>query len=639
MGAKYRVEYKDYFQNNWVVEISNDAYTGGLIYLRGVGQRACEIVRDCDDNPYTTIVNTKANINVYQDEAGSIDILELQTAQDKDFSVVVKVNDVYQFYGYLIPDGIQQSFQAAPFELNLVATDGLMLLDSIPYTHNNLPGGRVIINYFRQILFNNPNLGLPLPIKWVNTLTNDAFPDEEDVFSGSVLWSARGEGFTDYQGNFKSCLYILEGLLKSMQCRIVQAEGYWVIWRVNDVVSGDFSYRTTSTDQSGLVISDPQPVNVNATLGSENRKMVMEDAILTVLPALKTVKTTYTQEQRENVLPNGNMDLISFGQPLYWGFTGSIGLSSFEIRDSIYDDRGYSVQVNSRNNQGKFFELVAPLPIDSEVLYSTMNVGFKFMPISGFPVDANGIIQWGSPPFFYVVTFYDNNGTTWYMNEFGFWVDSFRQISPAVANLKLLDVAQIDFNKFQNVPILDPTNKPIDRTNPPSLKVSFFIPAVCAFALDDIYIKVGDNSDVYEGTVIGSSTNTAKEEIELNISSDHNGFHVSNLMSSFDQSGAEKFYSDSRLTAATLTEMNTHAVLCNRYLPSLILEGSIYGNDYRYDEIYNIPQFPGKKFLPLRSTWNTETNVTNLTMVEIRNDSLTVDMKHYGSNDKTNLSN
>ena len=640
MAIKYQVLYKDFFQNQCTVNISTDAYTGDPISVRGVGTKACEIVRDCDDDPYATIINTKANINIYQSEDYDVDILELQIAQDKQFTVQVIIAGVTEFIGFLIPDGIQQTFQAAPYEINLTATDGIALLDTTNYTPGTIAGNRCVLLFLKDILFSPKHLGLILPIRWANTLTNDAFPLEADVFSGSVRWANRGEGFTDYQGNYKTCLYILENLLKCMECRIVQVSGRWVIWRINDVVTGEFHMYETPAVLAGLVVNDIGLINVNKTFGDTNRKPIMEDAVLTVLPGLKTVKTTYSQDERDNVLPNGNMDIYiaEAGAPLYWGFnTGTTATT--EQYNSLSNSTGNSVKITNLAGQptATFQLSTGELPIDTDVLYTYINFGFKFTIISGATVDSNGIIQWASTNNSIIVR-YNDGATLWYLNENGFWVKTVTTIDINPANIKLSDVVQIDFNAKQNIIMPLPATVPIGRTTTPSLYVGFFIPAGRVIAFDDIYINVEANSDVYEAT-IPTTTNTASVDYELNISSAHSGFYVSNLMTDFSQSGLEKFYSDAHLTGATLTEMASHSIMRSRYASSLVFEGSIYGDNYKYDEIYSIPQFPGRKFLPLRSTWNTETNVTNLTMCEIRNDGTGIFTNHYGSNDSTTLSN
>lgn len=637
MGVKYKLEYRDEHNQRCRVDIGLESYAGTPISLRGVMSQACIISYDVPDDPYEPIINSKATINIIQQETNLLDVDEIQDAQDRDFTVNFYIENVLKWTGFIDPDGLQKNFQAPPYDVQLTAVDGLMILDGIDYTHNNLTGGRVIINYFRQILFATANLGLPLPIRWVNTLINEEYPLEDDVFSGSVEWSPRGEGFTDYNGNYKSCMYILEGMLRSMQCRIYQAEGRWNIERVNDVVTGAFIYRETPGVLTGLDITTSTLQYVVKTVGSNNigfdYRFIEEDAVLTTLPGLKQVRSVYDQDQRDNVLPNGNMDLVILGSiPFYWELTGDTSGSSIETVPSIYDDRGSATKVISGNANGKRFQLIGVLPIDTDVLYETMTIGFKFLPVNGFPVDGDGYIIWTSGErFLYEVSYQDNDGATFYLNEFGFWVDTFIQIPIHVDNLKLGDVAQIDFNKFQNVPLIIPAIVPVDRTTAPSIKVAFFIPAICQIVFDDVYVKVEGNSDVYRASIAGSK-NSGEQEYPLKISSSHNGFYVSNYQTSYEKSGLEKFFSDSIFTG-TLTAMNSHAILRNRYKSSRLLDMSIYAPNWRYGEIYNVQTLAGKNFLPLKANWNTEKNTTTLTCIEVRNDDIAITMDHYGKND------
>lgn len=635
---KYRIKYKDYFDSECRIDISKDSYRDSPRIIRGVEKSALILTRDCSDDPFDTIINTKAEITIYQDEKKSIDILELQVAQDREFRVNYYINDELKFSGFIISDGIQQNFSSPPFELTLTATDGLMLLNSIPYSDNTLAGGKCILNYLRQVLFAGNNLNLPLPIRWRNTLTNDAYPSENDVLTGSVKWSnLSNEGFIDSQGNPKSCFYVLEGLLKSMQSRIMQVDGRWIIWRINDVVSGVFPMRETPGTVFGFTLLDVESKNYNKTIWSDgDYKFIAEDAIITVLNGLKSVTTTYNQDQRDNVLPNGSMDIVVSGKPLFWDVNVPVDDATVESIPSLSAAKGFAVQVS--NPVGKPAATFGIkdwwLPIDTDILYTYINFGFKFCIKSGAVVDGSGIINWDLTPMKIFITYNPNDNETdqYYLNEFGFWTKTVTEISITVDQLKQGDIAQVDFNKHQNIVMPIPLVTPISRNNSPKIRITFAIPAGRVVQFDDIYVNVLDNSDVYEASV--ASLNTGKENYELTISSAHSGFYVSNFMTKYSNSGLEKFFSDSRLAGATLTEMNSHAILRSRRFSSLVFEGSIYGAKYSYNEIYNIVSFPDKKFLPLKSSWNPETNVVNITMVEIRNDTMIANVKHYGTNDK-----
>lgn len=649
MAVKYRVLFRDYHNKLCKVDISHNMYTGEPIMLRGVGGQACIIDRDCSDDPYDPIVNTKATINVYQTEDSLIDVFELQVSQDREYAVEFTVDGSVKFKGWLNADGLQQPYIGAPFPLQLTAIDGLALLSDIPYTHNNLPGGRCIINYIRQLLLGVPNLGSDLTIRWYNNLVNLQYPTELDVFSGSIQWSTRGEGYNDYNGTRKDCMYILEGMLRSMQCRIVQSDGYWTIYRINDFTDAPVEgirFKSISGLDNFFILNTTL-FNPTRTIGDSpigyDYQMVNKDQVLMVSPALKRVVTTYNQNQRDNILPNGNMDLnVLAGPPIYWRLLNP-GSGSISSSGSLFEDGGYSLQVTTFTGASNILLMESSLPIDTEVLYKYIEFGFKFVitewagALGSAGIDADGYFIWGDLSPFNVSVIYNANGVTYYLNEFGFWTTDNLLLSVDVPNLKLNDVTQLSFNKNGEISIPLPVN-PIVRTTPPTISIQFNLKPGVTMKLDDVYLRTDTNSDVYEATYNDNAKNTAKAEYELNISSSHNGFYLSNYMTSFGMSGLEKFYADGA-SQGTLTEINSRAILRNRYLPSLIFEGSIHGEPYSYSEIYTIKGFEGKIFMPLKSSWNSETNTVGLTCIESRNDYVSISTSHYGSNDKTKLSN
>lgn len=757
MGAKYSCFYRDSFDQQCRVDITPSAgWSAETISIRGRSEQACIISYDASDDPYEDpIINSKASISVYNQ--GQIDIRELQNAADRDFTLELYIGNALKWKGFLITDGIQKQWASDPYELDLTATDGLMLLDGIDYSHNNLTGGRCIINYFRQILFASSNLGIQLPLKWVSSLKNEAFPFEQDALSGSVRWSPRGEGFASIFFNssgeasykYKSCLYILTELARSIQCRLFQSDGSWKLERVNDVVSGNFTVRQI-IGLDGFSITS-KTVNVLKTIAGKsktpNYSAVDSDHIEINVAGLKKVITTYEHEQNGNILPNGNMDIVQSitNTPLYWGASGLF----VESIPSLSDAKGFGVSVSNSaddngflrksrepisalvdpssdryrsffyfkgtaktgdtitlttidNNTGETtnsyfytvpsgfnnntlgalnnmastvggfyetptvsfdsgtqeyqftwigfihdvpgtqtitnasqgeFSFAGYLPIDTDLLYETINLGFKFSIVSGYVLNDDGVIDWSSTTNT-IRVIYQRGTSTFYLNENGFWVETPTDIQITVNQLKPNDVAQIDFNAHQDIKMPVPSVAPIDRTNTPSIKIQFNLPSGRKILLDDVYVTVQDNKNVTEGN-FSTSLNTKAEEYTLKISSAHSGFYLSSYMTDYQQSGAEKFFNDG-IFGGTLTDINTHAILRNRYKPSIQFEGTIYGPVFAYGEIYNIDTLDNKNFLPLKMEWNTETNKIKASVLEVRNDNISINLIQYSTNDNAN---
>lgn len=637
--VKYRLIYRSDADILFRVDILHDDYTGDPIAVRGVSRQACTIAYTGDtDDPYTAIINSSANINFYNQ--GQVDTVELRQAEDREFRVEVYRVGVLFWSGFVIPDGIQQPLKSGPAEVQISATDGLSLLETMDYYHNNLPGltstpTRCPMNFIRQILFDTHNLGLPLPINWVNKLECTAFPGE-DMFAGSVSWAQHGEGFASYQAvaPAKKCLYVLENILKSAQCNIKQTAGKWVIRRVNDIITGAFTTKEIAATL-GVMTVVSTAVDVNKTIGGIY-KFVNENDVLTTKKGLKTCKVTYEADVRENILPNGSQDLSSLGFPLYWGSTGD----ATALTDTAIDGRAGFATVVTNAVGGAASDLfglqvnaVSPifsegLPVDTYSLVKKLNFGFIFEPLNGFTT-ISGIISFGDD--FQIQIEYYMQGVQYYLNEFGFWTTTVTWISISVEGAKINDIIQIDFNKNNAIIMPQPTTPPVAGSIG-ELYIYFKVKDGQAYTLDYIHFGIDENNDVYESTY--DSKNVAIDERTLNISSSFGGYMVSNYMTEFNKSDNECFYQDGAFYTGTLTGLTAAAIMRFMYKASDIYNGSIHIKDqnWSFDEIYTIIS---KKFMPLNASYNTETAQVNLVAIECRNDAVSLSEKHYGSNDQT----
>lgn len=655
MAVKYRITYRAHDDIAWNIDISNRSYTGEVITLaKGVSGNACTITYSGGvDDPYEPLVHSKANIKIYNQ--GQIDILELQEAQDRDFVVEVFRSGELYWKGFVIPDGITQTFQSPPYDVTISATDGLSLLEGIPYTGllgSPMPDGSgqksplaFFRNVFSDVTPTETLLGNNLPIRWVNGLECTAFPGI-DVMAGSVKWSMRDEAQKDSQGNIQNSLYILEEILRSFQSRIYQAGGRWNIERINEVASGAYTWK-----EVGAVTGDyPVPVTTGSvdgpkSLGRDGYRFINEDQIFTVKQGLKSVKVTYAPTVRENVLPNGNQD-IALGEltipptpfkPLYWNLTG--GDTGYVSVNSIVKQRGKATEIENTMQVQRSFAMndsinpvTAYLPIDTTTLYRRMSFGFTILPQSGFAVNTDGIITAPVRVWIRLVV-----GTTFYtLTEFGTWSEVLIDPIPIyLNNAKINDVVQVDFNRNQEI-LLPASPVPLAPGVRSDLTVQFRVDPGQKYTLDNIYIKVDQNNDIYESSLSGSS-NTDTEEVELKISSSFTGFHLSNYMTTWSRSDEESFFKDGDFYTGTLTGLTANAMMRFRHKSSLIFNGSINvrNKNWTFGEIYEIQTLTDRKFLPLNASYNTETaEVNGLVAIECRNDAITLTEKHYGSNDE-----
>lgn len=462
MAVKYTIPYKSIDDAQWRVDILHDAWTDPAISVRGYGDNACTIkwdggVDDPFDNP---VVSSRATIQLINQS--EIDMDELQYASDRDFTVEVYRQNVLKWKGYLVTDNIQQPYQSAPYVVQLSAIDGLNMLEGIEYTHQNLNtsgqgiANRAPLNFLRQALFANSNLGLMLPIRWSIDLENMATSD--DPIAGEMTWSPYGEGFIDgyYEENgllqprYKTCRHIVEGIVKAFRARIYQADGAWCIASPNDIITGSFRQvecnatlgdpTVTTAFVDGLKLLAPEKVT------SGDYKFIREDQLITVKPALGMVDVEYDADRRENILPNGSMDSWVYSLPsplLYWGFTTDPDTdASYEEMESLTGQPGSAVQLTNTVSatEDADFTFQGGLPLDANVLFKRMTFGFTFMPTQfGFPVDGEGNIDWSTNPLKISVMYtlpFEGDEANFYLNEFGYWQNGSRGTDLGVTFLR-----------------------------------------------------------------------------------------------------------------------------------------------------------------------------------------------------------
>jgi len=638
----------------WRIDILDSTPGDGTpIPIRGNGSAGVVAwVPDNTDDPFSCFKTSTLTMNLIQE--GQINISELQTAQDRDFIVKQYQNGILKWQGFLVPDGISYPLLSNPNNITLSAICGLTMLADIPYTHTDLQGVTSALdycpmNYIRDILF--LNLGSYLPIRWTNLLQCTAF-DNQDVFTGGVQWSVKGEGYLSYQsgqdgdnpGPQQTCDYILKGILQSMQCTIYLADGRWNIRRINDVVRTVVPYKQIDAT-TGIMVIHSGSQNITKLIGRNGFGFLNENAVVTVKQGVKTCKTTYSANIRDNILPNGNQDLLLTPptSPLYWGFY-TVEFNTAISVDSLHKRNGKATQIShlytGENEQNGYYTLISEggtleqdgLPVDLKTLIAYINFGFTFCPVYGFP-NTDDIIDWSSEPF--KIRVVCNIGSNkYYLNKFGFWQLEFTDIPIVVDNLRINDVAQVDFNAFQNVIMPEPPTQPI-AGDTCDVQIIFVLQGTQEYIIDDIYINIAKGNDVFESTY-KNTKNTSVDERQLNISSSFGGYMISNFMTDWSKSDSECFFRDEEAYTGTLTGLNSNSIMRCLYKAMRILNSDInvFNKSWSFDSTFLADSMGTSLFLPLNASYDTEKcQINGLVAIEIRNDFVDLSEKYYSSND------
>lgn len=570
------------------------------------------------------------------------------------FSVTLTVPGDLYWTGYLIPDGIQKPMKSVP-DIQLSCTDGLSLLTNMPFNYaDNLPGTtstptRCPMNFIRLILFNTHNLGLPLPLHWTNSLQCTAFNDE--MFTASVNWGLLGEGWTSYQSDdptnpasgvvYKTCEYILAGIVKSIQGRIYQCDGKWIIRRVNDIVTGIIVDNSIAGDQ-GIMTVVTNTIGEDQVIGLLGYPFINENQLTTVRKGVQSCRVKYDANFRENILPNGSQDLVNTfaTAPFYWA------IDTDGVAESVAPIDGRSGAATKLTNPGggggaihDFRPVDASgtpryLPLDAYNLVKRIQFGFVFSPTAfGFPIGGGGFIDFSGNPFKINIT-YIAGTTLYYLDEFAIW-----RLSPIDipirpdGNISPGDAIQIDFNKNNAIILPKPPADLVPPTDTCEIQISFQVTDGQVYYVDYIYITIDENTDVFQSTY--ASVNTAVDERSLQISSSWGGYFISNYMTEWSRSDEECYYTDGIYTG-TLTGMTANAIMRFLYKSSIIYNGdmNVRGAHWTLDQIYTIDSLNGK-YMPIQASYNTERCEVSLIAIECRNDDVLLTEKHFGSNDNT----
>ncbi|MFA6087411.1 hypothetical protein [Mucilaginibacter sp.] len=658
MGVKYRCEYKAFDNSEWKIELSLNSYVDTIIDLYSVSEQPAIPNYDSEesDDVYSPFVKSSVDMSFYN-RNGEINISELQLAKDKDFIVNIYKDGPLYWTGYIVSGGLERPLSGSVETVNLTAIDGLTLLDEIPYVHQDLPVDvlntihvRCPMNYMRQILFSN--LGISLPIRWSNNLRCTAFND--DMFAGQLAWGVDDLGLYSYQSDDsgtkltpKSCGYILRGFVKSAGCRIYQAGGRWNIRRVNLIPSKSFGFKQIPGSLGPLVITSGTDT-IGKMIGSNNTgayPFIKEDAKVLVEPGLKSVKVEYEANVPENALPNGSQDKVTAApaRPYYWGFpddTLGLGLS----QASIDGRTGYATEIFNPGaipvSADKYF-VINPvsqtefgLPLDGKILVPKIQFGFVFSIMSGFPFNVDGTINFATRPLKIQVILNTYFGV-YYLNENGFWVpdNTYIGIVPDTP-VRPNDSVRIDFNRFQGILMPEPADE-LDTTKEYSLKVRFVASNDQFYIVDNIYVNIEQNNDIYEAGIT-ETTNTKTEEVSLDISSSYGGYMASNFMTSWVESGREFMFSEGAFTTGSLTSILARAIMrCKAQAQNKIdLTINVRNLNWTFDEFYTVVTFGTSVFVPVKASYNTDTCEVKMTIIECRNHNVELYTKHYGSNDK-----
>lgn len=235
---------------------------------------------------------------------------DLYSESEKTFKVEVIKDSKILFLGFIIPDGIWEDFVNDKWILDITATDSLPTLNKISFSNDNGINffGRMKMIKAIDICLKKTGINLPILINCeVKYNGLSTFVNIFDSVNISV------ERYFQNKDVPMDCLSVLNSLLNTFNCSLVQYDGQWIIYKTidlrKDLKLGKFI--------DGIFNSNYSLLNNEYLIGSEiNGHTIFHCSAnqkKTIFPSVQAYQITYEYGESKNVLTNGGLKLEGAG--------------------------------------------------------------------------------------------------------------------------------------------------------------------------------------------------------------------------------------------------------------------------------------------------------------------------------------
>lgn len=244
----------------------------------------------------STIITRELVLGIWTTAFDEITWETFVTAEHNEWFIEVKVDTLKYFEGFITPDEGNALFQDKPYEVKLVATNGLALLKGIPLVDvngNQFDSEHKLIEYIAGAL---KQTGLSLQIRCACQYFNAQMNDKVDSLNNDMF----GQTYLDYRtfqqdpAAFVSCYDALKIILDKF-CRLEYWNGHWHIKSIAELqyLPSDVDY-FVDYDADGANPIGAQELRNYAQIGkSVDIYPINEDQQIYSRFAIKSAKTQY----------------------------------------------------------------------------------------------------------------------------------------------------------------------------------------------------------------------------------------------------------------------------------------------------------------------------------------------------------
>jgi len=304
-GTKYRLAYTDNFSQAVQIDLQQDGYSGGITAVSGAGTPLFINHDTAADFLFEPILGTWVTVRLLA--TSNFLYNEFFTTDSREWKCEITIAGAVVYTGFAAPGQFQQPYRAAPYHIEVIFTDQLGALRSLPYptqmtTYENQLDINIIAGCLSQTGLNlNMREGINLYEENMDQTTADSPLDQcyRDM-----------EAFINDDGTMVDCYTILRDILLNYQAVIRQVNNEWHIWRPSEQVA-TYQRRlwTWSTEAQGWTYTstasfDPRLTTTSATEAMATKVRIMNNGDMMILDPWKQYVLNRKLKRRVSILLN-----------------------------------------------------------------------------------------------------------------------------------------------------------------------------------------------------------------------------------------------------------------------------------------------------------------------------------------------
>lgn len=287
------------------------------------------------DNPFEPIYATQlgVSIDVTDESTGytSANIPDLTTLNDRKYLAKLFIDGNIQFIGWTLSDAVNISFTTGRKELSFNCVDGLVFLKDIKfsvgeaYDINQITSVlSFLTSCLNQIAFPT-NLNIYTSLSYYSEGMDDrSVSTDKEPFNQTYLFA---HSFLGGGGLYKDCYSILIDILTSFGARIIQVDGRWCIYSINQLAQEEKYF--TEYDNTGTLVNSGTintSIEVQSFLtNTSNLYFIDNSQIKLLMKGYNNIISNNNIRYPENLIFNWDLKYVTGGVATGWQQTTTGG--------------------------------------------------------------------------------------------------------------------------------------------------------------------------------------------------------------------------------------------------------------------------------------------------------------------------